>query len=101
MQKPTSKFSVNESFISIFYDIIWQIEAVATKDEIEHLVELCRAEADSMGRITAAILKLLKLDKSLGQATLDQLSSIGIIFNIFVQIWPTNQTPDIIINLHR
>jgi hypothetical protein len=36
-----------------------------------------------MGRITAAILKLLKLDKSLGQATLDQLCSLGIIFITF------------------
>ncbi|KAJ4792235.1 amino-terminal region of chorein [Rhynchospora pubera] len=62
---------------NIKFSVKQPIEAVASKEEIEHLVELCRAEADSMGRITAAILKLLKLDKSLGQATLDQLSSLG------------------------
>ncbi|KAF3325649.1 UHRF1-binding protein 1-like protein [Carex littledalei] len=62
---------------NIKFSVKQPIEAVATKEEIEHLVELCRGEADSLGRITAAILKLLKLDKSLGQATLDQLSSLG------------------------
>ncbi|KAJ3693633.1 hypothetical protein LUZ60_009113 [Juncus effusus] len=62
---------------NIKFSVKQPIEAIATKEEIEHLVELCKAEADSMGRITAAILRLLKLEKSLGQATLDQLSSLG------------------------
>jgi len=54
-----------------------QIEAVATKEELEHLAFLCRSEVDSMGRIAAGILRLLKLDKSIGQATINQLGSLG------------------------
>jgi hypothetical protein len=38
---------------------------------------LCSSEADAMGRITAGILRLLKLDKSLGQGTIDQLRNLG------------------------
>ncbi|KAL5671585.1 hypothetical protein ACJX0J_015891, partial [Zea mays] len=60
------KFSVKE-----------RIEAIATKEELEHLVMLCRSEADAMGRITAGILCLLKLDKSLGQGTIEQLRNLG------------------------
>ncbi|CAN6277009.1 unnamed protein product [Urochloa humidicola] len=60
------KFSVKEP-----------IEAVATKEELEHLAILCRSEADAMGRITAGILRLLKLDKSLGQGTIEQLRNLG------------------------
>ncbi|XP_042402379.1 uncharacterized protein LOC121992231 isoform X1 [Zingiber officinale] len=60
------KFSVKEP-----------IEAIATKEELEHLVLLCRSEVDSMGRIAAGMLRLLKLDKSLGQGTMDQLSNLG------------------------
>ncbi|KAL6651988.1 hypothetical protein ACP70R_010913 [Stipagrostis hirtigluma subsp. patula] len=60
------KFSVKEP-----------IEAVATKDELEHLAMLCRSEADAMGRITAGILRLLKLDKSLGHGTIEQLRNLG------------------------
>ncbi|KAL5647633.1 hypothetical protein ACJX0J_041988, partial [Zea mays] len=57
--------------------VIGEIEAVATKEELEHLVMLCRYEADAMGRITAGILRLLKLDKSLGQGTIEQLRNLG------------------------
>lgn len=57
-----------------------QIEAVATKEELEHLAMLCRSEADAMGRITAGILRLLKLDKSLGQGTIEQLCNLGMDF---------------------
>ncbi|CAN6240991.1 unnamed protein product [Urochloa humidicola] len=60
------KFSVKEP-----------IEAVATKEELEHLAMICRSEADAMGRITAGILRLLKLDKSLGQGTIEQLRNLG------------------------
>lgn len=54
-----------------------QIEAVATKEELEHLASLCRSEIDSMGRIAAGMLRLLKLDKSLGQGAMDQLTNLG------------------------
>lgn len=53
------------------------IEAVVTKEELEHLVLLCKSEVDSMGRITAGFLRLLKLEESIGLATLDQLSNLG------------------------
>lgn len=58
-----------------------QIEAVATKGELEHLAFLCRSEVDSMGRITAGILRVLKLDRSIGQAAIDQLSNLGMAYN--------------------
>uniref|UniRef100_A0A1D1ZAH3 UHRF1-binding protein 1-like n=1 Tax=Anthurium amnicola TaxID=1678845 RepID=A0A1D1ZAH3_9ARAE len=53
------------------------VEAVVTRDELEHLTFLCRSEFDSMGRIAAGVLRLLKLDESVGQATIDQLSNLG------------------------
>ncbi|KAF2285833.1 hypothetical protein GH714_008303 [Hevea brasiliensis] len=60
------KFSVNQP-----------IEAVVTKDELQHLVLLCKSEVDAMGRIAAGVLKLLKLERSIGQATIYQLSNLG------------------------
>ncbi|RWV94609.1 hypothetical protein BHE74_00004088 [Ensete ventricosum] len=53
-----------------------QIEAVATKEELAHLAFLCRSEIDSVGRIAAGMLRLLRLDKSLGQGAIDQLSNL-------------------------
>jgi hypothetical protein len=54
-----------------------QTGAVLTKEEQEYLSTLCRSEADSLGRIAAAVLLLLELDGSLGQAAIDQLASLG------------------------
>jgi hypothetical protein len=65
-------------FLNYFIFLRVQIEAVATKEELEHLAMLCRSEADAMGRITASILRLLKLEKSLGQGTIEQLRNLGI-----------------------
>lgn len=56
-----------------------QIEAVVTKDELQHLAFLCKSEVDSMGRITAGILRLLKLEGSIGPAAMDQLSNLGML----------------------
>ncbi|OAY28562.1 uncharacterized protein LOC110600696 isoform X2 [Manihot esculenta] len=53
------------------------IEAVVTKDELQHLALLCKSEVDAMGRIAAGIIKLLKLERSIGQATIYQLSNLG------------------------
>ncbi|KAF2314237.1 hypothetical protein GH714_024382 [Hevea brasiliensis] len=53
------------------------IEAVVTKDELQHLALLCKSEVDAMGRIAAGVLKLLKLEHSIGQATIYQLSNLG------------------------
>lgn len=53
------------------------IEAVVTKNELQHLASLCKSEIDSMGRVTVGILRLLKLDGTIGQAAIDQLSNLG------------------------
>ncbi|CAH2080631.1 unnamed protein product [Thlaspi arvense] len=53
------------------------IEAVVTKDELQHLVLLCKSEVDSMGRIVAGVLRVLKLEGSVGQAAIRQLSNLG------------------------
>ncbi|KAK1609227.1 hypothetical protein QYE76_032900 [Lolium multiflorum] len=50
--------------------------AVLTKEEHEYLSALCKSEADSLGRIAAAVLRLLELDGSHGQAAIDQLASL-------------------------
>ncbi|XP_020277117.1 uncharacterized protein LOC109851412 isoform X2 [Asparagus officinalis] len=62
---------------NIKFSVKHSIEAVVTKEEVEHLAFLCRSEVDSMGRIAAGILRLLKLDKSIGQGTINQLSNLG------------------------
>lgn len=53
------------------------IEAIVTKDELQYLAFLCKSEVDSMGRIAAGILRVLKLEGSVGQAAIDQLSNLG------------------------
>ncbi|XP_061350520.1 uncharacterized protein LOC133295686 isoform X2 [Gastrolobium bilobum] len=53
------------------------IEVIVTKDEVQHLTFLLKSEIDSMGRITAGILRLLKLEGSVGQSVMDQLGSLG------------------------
>ncbi|KAH9803354.1 Chorein N domain-containing protein [Citrus sinensis] len=60
------KFSVKEP-----------IEAIVTKDEVEHLAFLCKSEVESMGRIAAGVLRLLKLEKTIGQSAIDQLGNLG------------------------
>lgn len=52
-----------------------------TKDELQYLAFLCKSEVDSMGRIAAGILRVLKLEGSVGQAAIDQLSNLGILKN--------------------
>lgn len=51
-----------------------------TKEELQHLTSLCKSEVDSMGRIAAGILRVLKLEDSIGQAAIDQLSNLGMLF---------------------
>nr|KYP53472.1 hypothetical protein KK1_024610 [Cajanus cajan] len=53
------------------------IELVVTKDEVQHLTFLCKSEIDSMGRITAGILRLFNLEGSVGQSVIDQLANLG------------------------
>ncbi|KAM7495534.1 hypothetical protein LguiB_030143 [Lonicera macranthoides] len=53
------------------------IEAVVTKDELQHLAFLCKSEVDSMGRIAVGVLRVLKLEGSIGQAAINQLSNLG------------------------
>ncbi|KAG8365037.1 hypothetical protein BUALT_Bualt18G0061300 [Buddleja alternifolia] len=60
------KFSVKEP-----------IEAVVKKDELQYLAMLCKSEVDSIGRITAGVLRILKLEGSVGSAAISQLSNLG------------------------
>ncbi|XP_017241573.1 uncharacterized protein LOC108214214 isoform X2 [Daucus carota subsp. sativus] len=60
------KFSVKQPF-----------EVVVTKDELQNLTLLCKSEVDSMGRISVGILRVLKLEGSVGQAAIAQLSNLG------------------------
>ncbi|GKD78149.1 hypothetical protein Tco_1340770, partial [Tanacetum coccineum] len=52
------------------------VEAVVTKDELQHVARLCKSEVDSMGRITAGALRVLKLEGSLSQSAMNQLSNL-------------------------
>lgn len=70
-----------------------QVEAVVTKDELQHLAFLCKSEVDSMGRIAAGILRLLKLEGSIGQATIDQLSNLGML----IILLRSNKFPSLVI----
>ncbi|XLU67747.1 hypothetical protein S245_026800, partial [Arachis hypogaea] len=54
-----------------------KIEAAITKDELQHLALLFKSEFDSIGQITAGVLRLLKLEGSVGQAIIDQLGNLG------------------------
>lgn len=69
---------LNGSFFMIVIFVL-QIEAIVTKDEVEHLAFLCKSEVESMGRIAAGVLRLLKLEKTIGQAAIDQLSNLGMV----------------------
>jgi hypothetical protein len=60
-----------------------QVEAVVTKDELQHLTFLCKSEIDSIGRITAGIIRLLKLEGSVGQSVIDQLGNLGMFPKFF------------------
>ncbi|KAK4795015.1 hypothetical protein SAY86_013009 [Trapa natans] len=53
------------------------IEAIVTKEEVQHLMHLCKSEADSMGQIVAGVICLLKLESSIGHAAIDQLRNLG------------------------
>nr|XP_043620490.1 uncharacterized protein LOC122592352 [Erigeron canadensis] len=62
---------------SLKFSVKHPVEAIVTKDELQHVAQLCKSEVDSMGRITAGALRVLKLEGSVGQTTMDQLSSLG------------------------
>ena len=48
-----------------------------TKDEFQHLALLCKPEVDTMGRISAGVLRLLKLERTIDQSAIEQLSNLG------------------------
>nr|GEU40276.1 hypothetical protein [Tanacetum cinerariifolium] len=62
---------------SLKFSVKHPVEAVVTKDELQHVAQLCKSEVDSMGRITAGALRVLKLEGSLGQSAMNQLSNLG------------------------
>ncbi|XP_010466275.1 PREDICTED: uncharacterized protein LOC104746489 [Camelina sativa] len=69
--------SLNWVAESLKFSVKQPVEAVVTKDELQHLSFLCKSEVDAMGRIVAGVLRVLKLEDSIGQATLNQLSNLG------------------------
>ncbi|XP_052726420.1 uncharacterized protein LOC108334067 [Vigna angularis] len=68
---------VNWEVENLKFSVKQPIEAVVTKDEVQHLTFLCKSEIDSIGRITAGIIRLLKLEGSIGQSVIDQLGHLG------------------------
>ncbi|XVF04000.1 hypothetical protein REPUB_Repub05bG0042600 [Reevesia pubescens] len=68
---------VNWVVENLKFSVKQPIEAIVTKDELQHLAFLCKSEVDSMGRIAAGVLRLLKLEKSLGREAIDKLSNLG------------------------
>ena len=60
--------------------VISQVEAIVTKHELQHVAKLCKSEVDSMGRITAGVLRVFKLENSIGQTAMDQLTNLGKLF---------------------
>ncbi|CAN8258631.1 unnamed protein product [Cochlearia groenlandica] len=62
---------------SLKFSVKQPVEAVVTKDELQHLTFLCKSEVDAMGRIVAGVLRVLKLEESVGHAALNQLSNLG------------------------
>lgn len=53
-----------------------------TKAELKYLAFLCKSEVDSMGRIAAGILRVLKLESKIGHGVISQLSNLGKFFLI-------------------
>ncbi|KAI3675525.1 hypothetical protein L1987_85115 [Smallanthus sonchifolius] len=62
---------------SLKFSVKHPVEAIVTKDELQHVAQLCKSEVESMGRITAGVLRVLKLEGSVGQTAMDQLSNLG------------------------
>uniref|UniRef100_A0A1J3FWM1 UHRF1-binding protein 1-like n=1 Tax=Noccaea caerulescens TaxID=107243 RepID=A0A1J3FWM1_NOCCA len=69
--------SLNWVAESLKFSVKQPVEVVVTKDELQHLTFLCKSEVDAMGRIVAGVLRVLKLEESVGQAALNQLSNLG------------------------
>lgn len=53
------------------------VEAQATKEEVKYLIETFKLEIEAASRIAAGLMQLLQLQGSIGQAAIQQLSSIG------------------------
>lgn len=53
------------------------------KDELQYLAHLCKSEVDSLGRIVAGVLRILKLEGSVGSAAISQLSNLGNFISIY------------------
>ncbi|KAI3717883.1 hypothetical protein L1987_69791 [Smallanthus sonchifolius] len=69
------------------------IEIIASKDEVQHVTQLCKLEISSLGRIAAGIMQLLKLDGSVGQTALNQISHPGS-DSVEERFSPRNQSTD-------
>ncbi|KAM1582843.1 hypothetical protein ACFX10_030526 [Malus domestica] len=76
-EDPVDHKMVEWAVENVKFSVKQPIEAVVTKDELQHLTFLCKSEVESMGRMTAGILRLLKLEESIGEAAMEQLSNLG------------------------
>ncbi|CAN6694537.1 unnamed protein product [Malus baccata var. baccata] len=76
-EDPVDHKMVEWAVENVKFSVKQPIEAVVTKDELQHLTFLCKSEVESMGRMTAGILRLLKLEGSIGEAAMEQLSNLG------------------------
>lgn len=70
--------TVNWVVENMKFSVKQPIEAIVTKDELQHLAFLCKSEVNSMGRMAAGVLQLLKLENSLGKDAIYKLSNLGI-----------------------
>ncbi|CAJ1978727.1 unnamed protein product [Sphenostylis stenocarpa] len=68
---------VNWEVENLKFYIRQPIEAVVTKEEVKHFIFLCKSEIDSVGRITAGILQLFKLESSVAQSVIHLLGNLG------------------------
>jgi hypothetical protein len=69
-----------------------QVEVEATRREVDYMVELFKSEIESASRIAAGGLKLLQLQKTIGQSAIDQLTHFGtqtIFIHIHLQVFWT------------
>ncbi|XP_027910056.1 uncharacterized protein LOC114169213 isoform X2 [Vigna unguiculata] len=52
-------------------------EAIVTKEDVQNLTFLCKSEIDSVGRIISGVLRIFKLESSVGQYVIDRLGNLG------------------------
>jgi len=65
-------------------DFSIQNEAIVTKEDVQNLTFLCKSEIDSVGRIISGVLRIFKLESSVGQYVIDRLGNLGMLPDFLV-----------------